>query len=238
MNYSLFVSQEKSISASVLRSPEQGTEPESERLTQLDTVKAELAEKLKYSTDYLIESGRLLIQVKQLVGHGKFLPWLHQNFSMSAKTANRFMSVAQLVDRFKLNEQMIKRLMALDLKILYELAAKSTPVSVQQEVLDLLGREREISYEIVREFKQDYRPLVAKTSEAELMNLRDRLQRFTDWVEVHEKNMMPLPRLDEKSRHELNNYYEKLNHISRLLEKMLEQQQSAESNTSAFSQNN
>lgn len=51
---------------------------------------------LKEKTEHnFIEMGRLLIKVKEILGHGKFLTWLKNNIEMSTRTAHRFMSVAK-----------------------------------------------------------------------------------------------------------------------------------------------
>lgn len=205
----------------------QQSQPDTALEEQLAAIKVELKEKFQYSSPHLVESGRLLMQVKQLVGHGKFLPWLRENFSMSAKTANRFMSVTQLVDRFKLTGPTLTRFLALDLKVLYELSAKSTPLSVQQEMIALLEQGRDISYELIRDYKQDALSLMPATNAGEeLVNLTERLQRFTDWVESHERALTPFTQIDQQTRQELGHYHQKLNHINELIESILDQAES------------
>jgi hypothetical protein len=38
----------------------------------------------------VIEIGRLLVESKELVGHGDWIPWLSREFQWSDKTAERF----------------------------------------------------------------------------------------------------------------------------------------------------
>jgi Protein of unknown function (DUF3102) len=44
----------------------------------------------------VIEIGRLLVESKELVGHGDWLPWLSREFQWSDTTAERFMRVHKL----------------------------------------------------------------------------------------------------------------------------------------------
>ncbi len=199
--------------------------PQHER--ELASVKVELTEMLRQTTPHLIESGRLLIQAKRLAGHGYFLKWLNENFNMSAKTANRFMSVVQLVDRFNIQEPLLSQVLGLDLKTLYELAAKSTPLSVQQDLLDQLTLEREINYDLVRIFKRDAGAINSnKPASSELSGLTERLQRCTEWVHKHPAALESSSALNEVSHQELYLCHEKLQQVSSVIESILEQAES------------
>jgi hypothetical protein len=44
----------------------------------------------------VIEIGRLLVESKELLGHGDWLPWLSREFQWSDTTAERFMRVHRL----------------------------------------------------------------------------------------------------------------------------------------------
>jgi Protein of unknown function (DUF3102) len=70
----------------------------------------------------VVEIGRRLHDAKRRVGHGKFLCWIATEFGWSDKTAERFMSVHALAEKFD-------NLSNLELPIsaLYLLAAPSTP---------------------------------------------------------------------------------------------------------------
>lgn len=193
------------------------------RQEQLAQITDELKHRLQEAAHNLIESGRLLIQAKRLVGHGHFRDWLHLNFSMSAKTANRFMSVSQLVERFQLDEQMMGRLLTLDLKTLYELAAKSTAAGVQQEMLQQLSQGRDVSYELIRLCKRDMSTEPA-TSESELTRLTQRVNQFASWLENHQPELeQPLPVLDPQTRHLLAHCAERLQSAQDRIEAILYQ---------------
>lgn len=50
---------------------------------------------MKRTAEDIIAIGQDLIEVKERLGHGKFLPWLRSEFEMDQKTAWRFMEVAR-----------------------------------------------------------------------------------------------------------------------------------------------
>jgi hypothetical protein len=78
----------------------------------------------------VIEIGRLLVESKELVGHGDWLPWLSREFHWSDKTAERLMQVHKL----SLKNDNLSNL-AIPLSGLYELAKPSTPETAKQEVI-------------------------------------------------------------------------------------------------------
>jgi hypothetical protein len=57
----------------------------------LDVVADELRAAFKHEADNVIKIGSLLLEVKAKLGHGKWLPWLEKEFSMSERSANRYM---------------------------------------------------------------------------------------------------------------------------------------------------
>src|SRR4051794_5014264 len=44
---------------------------------------------------HAIRAGELLLEVKGLVGHGRWLPWLAENFPASVRTAQGYMRLAR-----------------------------------------------------------------------------------------------------------------------------------------------
>lgn len=54
---------------------------------------SELNDCLKMSVQRAIKIGGLLIEQKEYLGHGNFLPWLESNFDMDDRTARRYMSI-------------------------------------------------------------------------------------------------------------------------------------------------
>lgn len=187
---------------------EQNIQVSSSQKQKLEVITGHLRQSLVNPSREIVISGLLLIQAKSLVGHGNFRQWLSENFNMSAKTANRFMSVAQMVKRHQLDDDSIAKLLSLDLRVLYELAAKSTSASVQQRALTEIDSDK-ISYELIRSWKrleQAGEPIstTAVAKSANLTRLRDLIQRFNAWV-IPESLWLEdgLSQLDEAERQEL-----------------------------------
>ena len=59
---------------------------------KLVKITGELHAVFKRGTTDVIQAGRLLILAKNEVGHGEFLPWLETEFSLSEKSAQRYMA--------------------------------------------------------------------------------------------------------------------------------------------------
>lgn len=187
---------------------EQNIQVSSGQKHKLEVLTVQLRQSLVNPSREIVISGLLLIQAKSLVGHGNFRHWLSENFNMSAKTANRFMSVAQMVKRHQLDDDSIAKLLSLDLRVLYELAAKSTSASVQQRVLTEIDSDK-ISYELIRSWKQleqTGEPIstTAVAKSANLSRLRDLIQRFNAWA-IPESLWLEdeLSHLDQVERQEL-----------------------------------
>jgi hypothetical protein len=104
----------------------------------------------------VIEIGRLLVESKELVGHGDWLPWLSREFQWSDKTAERFMRVHKL----SLKNDNLSNL-AIPLSGLYELAKPSTPETAKQEVISRAKAGEPMTVNTVKEVvgraKQDER---------------------------------------------------------------------------------
>jgi hypothetical protein len=97
----------------------------------------------------VIEIGRELIAVKERLGHGNFLAWIDREFGMNAKSAERFISVAQQFgDKFD-------SVSSLSLTALYELAAPSTPEEVQAKVTERLAAGDSVTGADVKALKNE-----------------------------------------------------------------------------------
>jgi len=64
-------------------------------LKQLDELTQGLRIKLGTHLKDLISIGQDFHEIKRLLGHGQFMPYLEKHFDMSYRTANRFMHVAE-----------------------------------------------------------------------------------------------------------------------------------------------
>lgn len=122
----------------------------------------------------IIEIGRDLSAQKGALGHGNYLAWIEAEFSMSERTARRFVEVAGMV--------VGKSATVADLTpaVLYALAAASTEEPVRDEVLrraeagekvkasDVADLKRKLAVEkaTAKEARQDVRHQRAVAQEA------------------------------------------------------------------------
>lgn len=67
----------------------------------LKTIEASLAKSLKAHGASEVECGEWLIEAKDQLDHGQWLEWLDTHFPHSVDTAERWMGVAKLCDRFR-----------------------------------------------------------------------------------------------------------------------------------------
>jgi hypothetical protein len=85
----------------------------------------------------VIEIGRRLTECKKIVGHGAWLPWLTREFSWSDRTARNFMQL------FELSKLETVSNLKVPLRVLYLLAAPSTPPEARTEILECAKSRRE-----------------------------------------------------------------------------------------------
>jgi hypothetical protein len=64
---------------------------------KLVKITTELHALFKRGADDVIQIGRLLTSAKKEIGHGTFLPWLESEFSLSEKSAQRYMAAHKFI---------------------------------------------------------------------------------------------------------------------------------------------
>ena len=100
-----------------------------------EKILAENAEEIrrlgKRVVDDVIEIGRRLTEMKDICGHGRWLPWLHREFGWTDRQARNFMRVYDL-SRKSENFSDLK----IPVSTLYLLAAPSTPPEAVDEVIE------------------------------------------------------------------------------------------------------
>lgn len=84
---------------------------------------------MRRTAEAIFEIGRELIAVKERLGHGRFGDWLQAEFEMAERTAQNFMAVAT---RFPKSATVAD----FSPKVLYELAAPSTPDEVVEKATE------------------------------------------------------------------------------------------------------
>jgi hypothetical protein len=82
--------------------------------------------------------GRDLFHIKGKLGHGQFGAWLHAEFGLTARTAQRYMTTARLAEKCDTVSQ-------LPASALYALGAPSTPITVQDDMLARVEAGEKIS---------------------------------------------------------------------------------------------
>lgn len=124
--------------------------------------------RMSRTAEDIVEIGRDLIRVKDLLGHGNFLPWIETEFGMSADTAGRFMQVAKnLSGRIPHGAEF-------EPTVLYALAAPSTPEPVRQEVLRRANAGEKVTSSDVLDLKRQVKE--AKAAAAEERGLRQAIE--------------------------------------------------------------
>ncbi|HEY7229159.1 MAG TPA: DUF3102 domain-containing protein [Pseudolabrys sp.] len=67
---------------------------------ELVTIAAEILDTYRVDTQSVIKRGDLLIEAKSQLKHGQWLPWLEENFSMDARTAQRAMAASKFAAKY------------------------------------------------------------------------------------------------------------------------------------------
>jgi hypothetical protein len=87
----------------------------------------------------IIDTGRDLLAVKNMLGHGAFGHWLKVEFGSTDRTARNFMGAAELADA---KSEIVSVLPA---TVLYRLASPSTPDAVRDAMVSRLERGETVS---------------------------------------------------------------------------------------------
>jgi hypothetical protein len=114
----------------------------------------------KRQMEAIIETGRDLLAMKELLEHGQFQEWLHAEFTWTDRTARNYM---QVVEQFADKTEIISDLPPTEV---YRLASPSTPPSVRDAVVSRLEAGERIEpvevRELVRVAKEDNRRVKAE----------------------------------------------------------------------------
>jgi hypothetical protein len=108
--------------------------------SQVRTIKKLLGRRLPDT----VELGLALLQVKDVLPHGSFRPWLRSEFRWSERTASSYMELARNF------EGKTAKFADLDLGTAMALITKSTPTEVRDEVFAAADKGEAVSREAVR----------------------------------------------------------------------------------------
>jgi hypothetical protein len=95
-----------------------------------------------------MELGDLLLEVKQLVGHGRFTPWVANNCAFSLRSAQDYMRAANLRGVIQDETRRPASLVALLEAFATPKATRKTADAVEQEAADARAQNREITYTV------------------------------------------------------------------------------------------
>jgi hypothetical protein len=122
-----------------------------------DSTLAALAEAIRQRSRRVvadvIEIGRDLSEAKAKLGHGKWLPWLRQEFGWSADTAGNFINIYKLSNTKKFRNV---RNLPINLSALYSVARKGTPETVRAAIVKRAEAGEPISSRTVRLVKSEH----------------------------------------------------------------------------------
>ena len=105
---------------------------------QLHEIAERIRARIRRTVADILDTGRDLVQVKAALDHGQFTDWIEREFSMSMRSAQRFMQAAEWAEG---KNDIVSHLPP---NTLHLLAAKSTPEDIQTEVVSTLKAGKSI----------------------------------------------------------------------------------------------
>ncbi len=102
----------------------------------IDVIASELQSALRRETVTIIDIGNLLLEAKDQLGHGEWLPWLKANFGSSIRSAQNYMNAA----RFAFKNAMVAHL-NLKPPVLYLLGGDTIPLDEKAAILKVAETE-------------------------------------------------------------------------------------------------
>ena len=106
--------------------------------------------RMKRTAEDIVEIGRELVEIKEALPHGRFLPWVEAEFGMSDQQARRFIQVHE-----KFGDQ-IQHYVEFQPTVLYALSAPSTPPEVITQATDAADTGEKVTLKQVQEWKRLY----------------------------------------------------------------------------------
>ena len=106
-----------------------------------------------------IEIGRRLKLFKEIVGHGRWLPWLDEQFGWTDRTALNFMRVYTLATKSEKFSDLALEDLAVPLSSMCALAAPQTPSEAVAEILEKVRNGKRFTIAEVRDTIARYKGL-------------------------------------------------------------------------------
>jgi hypothetical protein len=131
--------------------------------------------RVRNMTADIIAIGRDLLEIKRMLVHGQFVPWVEAECGFTAKSAERYMRAADLA------EGKIDIVSNLPPTVVYELAAKSAPADVVEAVIaSVKGGEIPSADTVSAMLKQARRQRRKENKKRSLASARKRRRRKAD----------------------------------------------------------
>lgn len=124
-------------------------EPAAAKVAQAAALEIHAASKRCAET--IIEIGKRLSGVKEILPHGSWLPWLEAEFGWSSVSAWRFMQVYEKFKSYNLKD------LSMSSEVLYLLAAPSTPEAVREVAVDLSAAGQKVTPKTVQQLKESHK---------------------------------------------------------------------------------
>ena len=103
------------------------------------------------------EIGRRLVEVKRIVGHGNWLPWLDREFGWSEDTAERFIRVHEFIEGLSNSASVRNLVLTLPVSSVYLLAAPSTPDEARDAIIERAEAGETVSVADVKQTIEEVR---------------------------------------------------------------------------------
>jgi hypothetical protein len=143
--------------------------------TNVQLALAEIAEKIRArqrkTAEDLIDTGRELIETRDMLGHGKWGVWLDEELGWDYRTAIRHMRVAQLAEKVG-----FAKLANLLPSILYMLTEPKTPNGALNDVLERVEKGERITVKVAEEIIREWRIEEEKTKKNPKYPIKDVLE--------------------------------------------------------------
>jgi chromosome segregation ATPase len=132
----------------------------------------------KQTMQGVIEIGKRLIEIKEKLGHGNWLPFIKAELGWSESTVNRYTNVAKTFKSVNLTN------LEIDLSSSYLLAAHSTQDDARQEAIERAKLGEGLTFELTKEIVEKHHKAKLDAMDKESAVLGDRIKTLE--AQLHE----------------------------------------------------
>jgi hypothetical protein len=136
------------------------------------------------------EIGRRLIEVKDIVGHGNWLPWLDREFGWTEQTALNFIHVHNFVEGLSNSKTIRNLVLTLPVSSVYLLAAPSTPSEARDEIIER-AQAGEVPISEAKRIIKDIKGRTAKKAAEKTSAKSEPVEPVTETKTAHEPKPAP-----------------------------------------------